>query len=446
VSILDNNERLVIDDDDLSSILFEKVKPYLPQTIEVNSTIQTENGLWTLSQLNNRLRFCKYSANQYFHRHLDGIHYRSETEQSKLTFMIYLNNADEFEGGRTLFYQTKDSKEIWAAYIPQKGDLIVFDHNVWHEGEELKRGEKFVLRSDILYSKTTQNTTKMPFEGHLGYVWKILQFDENVILSGGRDKEIKNWDREGNLTQSLGGHQNSILCIEKMNDTTFISGSRDKQIKVWKREGNQLFRLSTSINIHTAVVLSLARLPDNLFASSGGDNTIKICNLSGDIQNELVGHSNWVWQVIKLSPFHLASCSEDSTIKIWDYRKSEPISTFSEKNSIICLAYDNSSKTLISGNLQGEIVFRELEDNFREIKIKKINAHQGIVRTILQINKNFLASGGEDNKVKIWNIETEECIVELEHQNFVQSLLLTNKNTLLSASYDGTIREWALDL
>jgi hypothetical protein len=92
-----NNERLVIDNEILSNKLFEKVKPYLPETINTNSKIQSENGLWTLSQLNNRLRFCKYSANQYFHRHLDGVHYRSETEQSKLTFMIYLNSATDFK-------------------------------------------------------------------------------------------------------------------------------------------------------------------------------------------------------------------------------------------------------------------------------------------------------------------------------------------------------------
>ena len=148
-----NNDRFVMDNDILANQLFEKVKPYLPETIEINSSIQAENGLWHLKELNNRLRYCKYSANQYFHRHLDGVHYRNDTTQSKLTFMIYLNSATEFEGGRTLFFKTKETNEIWASYNPKQGDLIVFDHNVWHEGEVLTQGEKFVLRSDILYSK-----------------------------------------------------------------------------------------------------------------------------------------------------------------------------------------------------------------------------------------------------------------------------------------------------
>ncbi len=117
-----NNDRFVIDSNELAEKLFNKVKQYLPNTISINSKIEAENGIWTLSQLNNRFRFCRYSTNQYFNRHLDGVHYRSKTEQSKLTFMIYLNSATDFKGGRTIFYKTKETKEVWATYIPNQGD------------------------------------------------------------------------------------------------------------------------------------------------------------------------------------------------------------------------------------------------------------------------------------------------------------------------------------
>lgn len=58
-----NNDRFVIDNKTLTDNLFQKVKPYLPATIEINSSIQAENGTWELQELNTRLRFCKYSAN-----------------------------------------------------------------------------------------------------------------------------------------------------------------------------------------------------------------------------------------------------------------------------------------------------------------------------------------------------------------------------------------------
>ena len=439
-----NNHRLVIDDPKLSLYLFEKVKSYLPSQIEIKSSIESENGVWALSELNSRIRFCKYSANQYFHRHLDGVHYCSEVKQSKLTFMIYLNSANEFEGGRTLFYKTKDATEIWASYVPKQGDLIVFDHYVWHEGEEVKRGEKFVLRSDILYTRDGDRKPKKAFSGHLGYIWRLLMFDDETILSGGRDKVIHVWNVNGDLCQSLTGHSNSILCLEKLNENSFLSGSRDRQIKVWRRKEDRTFELANSFTHHSAVVLSICRLTDHLFASSGGDYSIKIANLSGEIKLELIEHTNWVWQVVKLFETFIASCSEDSTIKIWNYELPSSVKTYMESCSVLCLIYDSRTNTLISGNLEGVIVLRQLSYDFNETIIGKIQAHRGIVRTILKLNEKFMVSGGEDNRVKVWDIANGSCETELQHNNFVQSLALREDSKLLSASYDGTIQVWNL--
>jgi WD40 repeat protein len=439
-----NNERLVIDNDTLAARLFAKVHPYLPETIEVDSAIPAEQGRWALRELNSRLRFCKYSAHQYFHRHLDGVHYRSETRQSKLTFMIYLNSATEFAGGRTLFYRTKDTDEVWASYVPQQGDLIVFDHNIWHEGEELQSGEKFVLRSDIVYERISHTAPLAPFEGHRGYIWKLLKFDEDTFLSGGRDKSIRVWNAAGQSQQTLYGHENSILCIEKLNPDAFLSGSRDRQIHLWQRQANRQFRLAHTFRQHSALVLSLCRLTDDTFASAGGDTSIQITTTQGLILNQLQEHTNWVWQVILLQDGWLASCSEDETIKIWNYKSPQSIQTFRETCAVMCLAFDTDTRQLISGNLKGELVIRQLDESFQECNQKRMQAHNGIIRTIQILDANRLASGGEDNRIRLWDRKTGRCLNELPHQNFVQSLECLNQAILLTASYDGSIRQWEI--
>jgi WD40 repeat protein len=272
----------------------------------------------------------------------------------------------------------------------------------------------------------------------LGYIWSLLKIDENTILSGGRDKEIKAWTISGEQKYSLQGHQNSILCIEKISEDIFISGSRDQQIIVWKD-----YKISNKINIHTAIVLSLCRLNTTTFASSSGDNTIKVSDLDGTVLRTFKEHTNWVWKVIKLDNNIIASSSEDNSIKIWNCKIPKSIITFYESVSIISLAFNNQTRQLISGNLNGEISIRTLTNDYQQQKIKTFKAHVGIIRTIKFIDDKHIATGGEDNKVRIWSLEGQ-LVTELEHQNFLQSIELIDNKTIISASYDGTIKTWKI--
>lgn len=427
-----NNDRFVSDNPELAAWLFNKVKPFLPASIETHNSIQSENGNWQLKTLNNRLRFCRYQAHQYFHRHLDGVHYHDAKTQSKLTFMIYLNDASEFKGGRTLFYESKDTETIWAAYLPKQGDLIVFDHNVWHEGEELTAGEKFVLRSDILYEKANHQDISEPFTGHLGYIWALLKINKQTLLSAGRDKEIKVWSASGELQASLKAHENSVLCLEKMDEEIFVSGSRDQHVIVWHH-----FKPVRRIHAHAGTVLSLCRLTTSTFASSGADHCINLIHLNGNVLKTLSGHTNWVWKVIALNTRTLASCSEDHTIKLWDIPTGTILHTFKETEAVISMIYMNNM--LISGDLKGYVSIRALSKTWAQDHVTRFQAHNGIIRTIKQTGTYHFATGGEDNQVKLWSLDgrVEKHYI---HQNFVQAIECLNATTLLSAAYDGTIK------
>jgi hypothetical protein len=102
-----------------------------------------------LPRLNNRavvglprsLRFYRYQPGQRFKMHKDGP-WKEDGLISEWTLLIYLN--DEFEGGRTIF---RDS----AVIVPKTGSALLFIHKTWHEGEEIIKGTKYALRSDVLY-------------------------------------------------------------------------------------------------------------------------------------------------------------------------------------------------------------------------------------------------------------------------------------------------------
>lgn len=91
--------------------------------------------------LNERLRFYRYGPGQRFAPHTDGCHRRANGQESLLTLMIYLNGGAR--GGETRFEN--------VSITPEPGLALVFDHYLLHEGAPVIEGQKYVLRSDVMY-------------------------------------------------------------------------------------------------------------------------------------------------------------------------------------------------------------------------------------------------------------------------------------------------------
>ncbi len=128
-----NNSRLIHIDNSLAIKYWNKLAQFCPKEIESTKAIG----------LNEQFRFYKYETEQKFKRHIDGRFKRNEQEQSRITFLIYLN--DNFIGGETKF----DNITI----KPKTGTALCFIHEQKHEGVSISKGEKYALRSDVMYKK-----------------------------------------------------------------------------------------------------------------------------------------------------------------------------------------------------------------------------------------------------------------------------------------------------
>jgi predicted 2-oxoglutarate/Fe(II)-dependent dioxygenase YbiX len=134
-----NNSRLIYDDFKLSQMLWKRISEFIPKEID---SFQAYG-------LNERLRFYKYDAGQRFNKHRDGSFVRGIGDMSILTFMIYLN--EDFEGGNTTF----DKDDIVVK--PKTGSALIFIHPLKHTGTEVTKGEKYAIRSDVMYRKDMSN-------------------------------------------------------------------------------------------------------------------------------------------------------------------------------------------------------------------------------------------------------------------------------------------------
>ena len=108
-------------------------------------------------------RFMRYSAGQGFRPHHDPTrllrrhpHSREKgTFRSLVTIALYLNSADEMDGGALSFLrQKKGGKfESIATVEPAVGRAVIFPHKQLHEGGELAGGVKHMCQCDVLYQR-----------------------------------------------------------------------------------------------------------------------------------------------------------------------------------------------------------------------------------------------------------------------------------------------------
>lgn len=139
-----NNERVLVDDKPLADTLFCRAASWLPETVEDRR----------LARFNERWRFYRYRPGQTFQPHRDGSYMSLETyEKSEVTFLIYLN--DDMTGGETRFFADMEQVVRGYPYLtvkPSRGTALVFLHSIWHEGAVVQKGEKYVLRTDVMYT------------------------------------------------------------------------------------------------------------------------------------------------------------------------------------------------------------------------------------------------------------------------------------------------------
>jgi len=166
-----NNARVVAKSQEVSSLIFSRIKPYL-LPIEITTEDRKNvgvgyrlEGIWNPQILNEVWRLCRYSPGGHFAPHFDGTFVRSTNVRSMKTFMLYLNGG--FEGGTTNFISDvqklfkdpntgmyrAEEKNILLRIVPEPGMAIIFNHQLLHEGAQLTSGKKYIMRSDILFER-----------------------------------------------------------------------------------------------------------------------------------------------------------------------------------------------------------------------------------------------------------------------------------------------------
>ncbi|RHZ39265.1 hypothetical protein DYB26_008570 [Aphanomyces astaci] len=151
-----DNDRLLLRSPALASQLWERLRPLLPPSLD------------KAVGCNPAIKFYRYRTGQAFGCHVDeSVVDEPTSTESRYTLLVYLNDSADsgLVGGATRFYVStssrraskkskKEPKECALDVMPETGMVLMHghgDHCLEHEGARVDGGEKYVLRTDVMF-------------------------------------------------------------------------------------------------------------------------------------------------------------------------------------------------------------------------------------------------------------------------------------------------------
>lgn len=162
----------------------------------------------------------------------------------------------------------------------------------------------------------------------------------------------------------------------------------------------------------------------------------------------LTGHRATVTQV-KFHPVYsvIASCSEDASIKLWDYESGNFERSLKGHTDVVQdIAFDpQSGKLLVSCSADMSIRIWDIQETYSCIKTLQGHDHN-VSSVTFTPSGDHVVSSSRDRSIKIWEVATGYCIRTLSgHRDWVRQIRIFHDGSLMaSCSNDQAIFVWQI--
>mmetsp|Transcript_2900 Transcript_2900/g.3058 ORF Transcript_2900/g.3058 Transcript_2900/m.3058 type:complete len:514 (-) Transcript_2900:132-1673(-) len=235
------------------------------------------------------------------------------------------------------------------------------------------------------------------------------------LATGCYDGTVRLWENTGVLSATLQEHNGPVFSLKWNKTSTYLlSGSYDKRVIVWDPVSGTVVKV---YSIHNEPVLDVDWRDGDLFASCSSDKNIHICCVQPSSSEALPlktlqGHLDEVNAVV-WSPggLLLASCSDDTTAKVWSARDGLKFDLRGHTKEIYTVRWTPTGPGSVNPN-------RPLQ----------------------------LCTASFDGTVKVWSAETGEMVYNLRRQaQPVYSISASpNGELLATGSLGGHVSIWSL--
>ena len=174
-------------------------------------------------------------------------------------------------------------------------------------------------------------TTARKFDGS---VYALADVDKDTIAVGTGNGGYT-WNIKNNSISEFGIKESIILSLAHLNRATLVAGYHDGQICLHHTQSDRKGMLHKR---DTHGVRHLLCDNNRIISAEFGKHTIQIWDTNtGQEICKCSGHTKNINNVLVLDPSHIASSSEDGTVRIWDSTIGNELQRFNHGNAIWAL-------------------------------------------------------------------------------------------------------------
>ncbi len=339
---------------------------------------------------------------------------------------------------------------------------VVLDVNFSPDGKFFASGD---ISEKIRIWEVKNNQLFSICEGHDDYILSIsFSPDSQLIASSSIDKTAKIWDvKTGKLLNILEGHIGWVNSVVFSFDGEKLASCSSDGVKIWNVKDGKCLK---NISAHTDGAFPINFTPDGKqLASFCRDKTIKIWDIkTGNLSHTLPGLDKSAGSLAFSPNGKLLACAfdevyykdnedEEKVVKIWEHNqgKWQDLNTLAEINAgVRSISFSPDSKKLACCVCRYDHIHPCNPIRIYDVKTweyQSFEEHSNwIMSGAFHPDGKIFVSSSEDETIKIWDIETGECLETMDGYTNWQLAVAFHPDGKILASGDNNATVYLWDV